>query len=257
MSIKSFLQLILLLLIFLIISAIYFVYFYSGPLKNYSFLSQTLNKIYKIKIDEENISEQDLLEDVIISKQDDANNKKDELKSQNILKNEQIKNDTAKNFDNKSTNEDNKLEKKDPEKVKNLTKEIEYITSNKDGDIFKILAKYGQTNIDNTDILDLNEVDGLISSIKRSKIYIKSDYAKYDYNNQSSKFYGNVKINYDNKEITCDNLDLNIKNNIAVAYNNVIMTEENSQMKAENVIMDLVTKDININSKNKLELSKN
>ena len=35
------------------------------------------------------------------------------------------------------------------------------------------------------------------------------------------------------------------------------MTEENSQMKAENVIMDLVTKDININSKNKLELSKN
>ena len=35
------------------------------------------------------------------------------------------------------------------------------------------------------------------------------------------------------------------------------MIEENSQMKAENVIMDLVTKDININSKIKLELSKN
>ena len=35
------------------------------------------------------------------------------------------------------------------------------------------------------------------------------------------------------------------------------MIEENSQMKAENVIMDLVTKDININSKSKLELSKN
>ena len=52
-------------------------------------------------------------------------------------------------------------------------------------------------------------------------------------------------------------VNLNINDNIAVAYNNVIMTEENSQMKAENVIMDLVTKDININSKNKLELSKN
>ncbi len=257
MSIKSFLQLILLLLIFLIISAIYFVYFYSGPLKNYSFLSQTLNKIYKIKIDEENISEQDLLEDVIISKQDDANNKKDELKSQNILKNEKIKNDTAKNFDNKSTNEDNKLEKKDPEKVKNLTKEIEYITSNKDGDIFKILAKNGQTNIDNTNILDLNEVDGLISSTKRSKIFIKSDHAKYNYNNQNSEFYSNVEIKYDDKIITCDNLDLQITRNYAIAYNNVKIKDSKSILKAQMVTLNILTKDININSQNIVEIKSN
>ena len=34
-------------------------------------------------------------------------------------------------------------------KNKNLTKEIEYITTNKNGDIFKILAKYGKTNLKN------------------------------------------------------------------------------------------------------------
>ena len=142
-------------------------------------------------------------------------------------------------------------------KKKNISKNIEYITTNKDGEIFKILAVYGKTNLKNSNILDLEIVNGEIITTEALKIFIKSDYANYDYNNQNSKFFGNVKINYDNKEITCDNLDLNINENIAVAYNNVIMIEENSQMKAENVIMDLVTKDININSKSKLELSKN
>ena len=44
--------------------------------------------------------------------------------------------------------------------IKNLTKEIEYITTNKEGDIFKILAKFGKTNIENSNILDLRLVEG-------------------------------------------------------------------------------------------------
>ena len=140
---------------------------------------------------------------------------------------------------------------------KNITKNIEYITTNKEGDIFKILAEYGKTNFKNSNILDLENVNGEINSNDAPKIFIKSDYAKYNYNNQNSKFFGNVKINYENKEITCDNLDLNINENIAIAYNNVIMIDQNSKMRAENVVMDIVTKDININSKNKVEVSIN
>ena len=34
-----------------------------------------------------------------------------------------------------------------------------------------------------------------------SNVYIKSDYANYNYNNPNSNFYGNVKINYENKEL--------------------------------------------------------
>ena len=64
------------------------------------------------------------------------------------------------------------------ETVENLTKEIEYITSNSNGDIFKIIALFGKTNINNTNILDLDQVDGTISSIQRSEIYIESDLTK-------------------------------------------------------------------------------
>ena len=96
-------------------------------------------------------------------------------------------------------------------KINNLTKEIEYVTSNDNGDTFKIFAMYGKTNLENTNILDLEKVDGIISSLERSKIYITSDFAKYNYSNQNSKFYTNVVIKYDNKKMTCDYLDLEMK----------------------------------------------
>ena len=252
MSFKSLLQLTLLLLIFLIVAAIYFVYFYTGPLKNSNFFSKTLNKIYKVNVEEDNISEEELLEDIIITKQENTNQNNDKIEEIKILENKKIDQEKNKNLTKKN------IEKKNnPEKIKNLTKEIEYITSNKEGDIFKILAKYGQTNIDNTNILDLNDVEGLISSIKRSKIYIKSDHAKYNYNNQNSQFYSNVEIKYDDKIITCDNLDLQITKNYAIAYNNVQIQDSKSVLKAQMVTLNISTKDININSQNKIEINSN
>ena len=86
------------------------------------------------------------------------------------------------NLSNKNVNlltnpEDKKIEQNDnlTGKVDNFTKNIEYITSNSNGDIFKILAKFGKTNIDNSNILDLEEVNGTISSLERSTIFITSD----------------------------------------------------------------------------------
>ena len=48
-------------------------------------------------------------------------------------------------------------------KLENLSKDIEYISTNRNGDIFKINAKYGKTNIKNSNILDLEGVSGVIS----------------------------------------------------------------------------------------------
>ena len=141
--------------------------------------------------------------------------------------------------------------------VDNFTKNIEYITSNSNGDIFKILAKFGKTNINNSNILDLEEVNGTISSLERSTIFITSDYGKYNYDNQNSKFYENVVVKYDGKIITCKNLDLNMSENIAVAYNDVIVKDAKSIMKAQIITMDIVTKDININSNNNVKIVTN
>ena len=105
--------------------------------------------------------------------------------------------------------------------------------------------------------MDLINVDGSIVSNNRSDIYISSIYAEYNYSNRNSKFYENVEIKYDNKIIKCDNLDLNITDNIAVGYNNVTVEDNNSLMKAKKITMNMITKDISINSDDKIEITTN
>ena len=122
---------------------------------------------------------------------------------------------------------------------------------------FKILAKFGKTNLKNSNILDLELVAGMISSTKRSQIYISSDKARYNYNNQSSQFYSNVELKYDNKIITCNNLDLNINENYAVAYNDVKIKDNKSVLKAQMITLNILTKDININSEEKIKIFAN
>lgn len=243
MSIKSLLQLILTLLILLILGGIYYIYFYSNPVKNQINLINQTNNLNK-----ENKTDQEMLDEIPRSENDNKI-------TQNNIEIVNKTNDHIKTESKETKN--NNLNNTDSKKLENLTKEIEYVTSNKEGDIFKILAKFGKSNIKNSDILDLEYVDGLISSKKRSQIFISSNFAKYNYNNRNSQFYDNVQIKYDNKLITCDNLDLKINENYAVAYNNVIIKDNKSIMKAQMVTLNIITKDIKINSQNKVEIITN
>ena len=47
-----------------------------------------------------------------------------------------------------------------------------------------------------------------------------------------------------------------MKDNIAEAYNNVVIKDSETSMRAQNIIINLVTKDININSKKKVKVKK-
>ena len=254
MSIKSLLQFILLLLIFLIIGAIYYLYFYSKPLSEINIVDNNLEKLGTNKLIDSSDNDQDILENINVSNLE--TDKKDEV--QNVIKKEVSLN---KNKVDNNLNEKNIINKSvqynSENEIKNLTKEIEYITTNKNGDTFKIIAKYGKTNIENSNILDLEKVEGNITSDTRSPIYIISDYAKYNYSNQNSKFYGNVKVKYDGRIITCNNLDLIISDNIAIAYNNVIVKDDRSVMKAQKVTLNTITKDININSDEQIKILTN
>lgn len=236
MSIKSLLQIILFLLILIIIGGIYYLYFYSSPSNNNRI--ENLEKLSEQKIVAE---ENEILETITDPK---------------INKNEEIKIISKKEIKSKNNQIENNTSKKNNQN-KNLTKEIEYITSNKNGDSFKIFAKYGETNIKNSNILDLKQVNGEILSSERSTIFLSSDLANYNYTNQNSKFYNNVKIEYDNIIITCDKLDLNMSDNMAVAYDNVVMKDDKSTMKAQIITLDILTKDININSSEKIKIVTN
>ena len=241
MSVKSLLQLILFLLIIIILGGIYFLYFYSGPIKNQTVVLSDLS--VENSNDSNLSSNQEILEVVVPNEK-----KRSQIEDKKIFK-EDLTQDITSEFV--------KNGKKNEKKFDNLTKNIEYISTNKDGSIFKILADYGKTNLENTNILDLVEVYGVIKPINRSEVEILSMNAEYDYSNQNSKFYNNVQINYDDKTIRCDNLDLNINENIAVAYNNVTVKGNNSFMKAKKITFNILTKDININSDDKIEITTN
>lgn len=229
MSNKSLLQIILLLLIMIIIGSIYFVYFYSKQ------INSKINFSQDSEVNDTNLILQSESKDKLEIKQNEDKIEKNSIKNNNI----QEKNDLSKNSE-----------------VKNLTKEIEYTTTNKNGDVFKLLAKYGKTNIKNNSELDLEEVKGTIVSKEKSTIYLNSDFAKYNYSNQKSNFFRNVEIIFDDKIINCDNFDLNINDNIAVAYNNVIITSNKSTMKAQTITLNTITKDIIIKSDKKVEIKK-
>ena len=263
MSIKSLIQIVILLLIPIIIGAVYLEYFdekksvveeikLSEDIKNKKLLelekkiselelkNNNLSKKLQTKINEKiTVEETNVLESgkkTLSNNEEEKKNKKGELDK----KKEETK--EIKRSENKKI----KLEDKDKE-IKNFVKDVEYTSVDERGNRFRLLANSGKTNNANKNILDLENVRGEIKSDRRDTIFITSDYAEYNISNLSSKFYENVIIDYQDKKISCINFDINMSTNKAIAYNNVIITDPKSTMKAGIVEFDLKTKDININ----------
>jgi len=222
MSLKSLIQVIIILIIIIILGGVYFNYFAS-------------NSKISVEIDEQKI--QNKIDKNVPKKQETIKLSK---KSNFVSEITESK--------NKKPNLKEEINKK-PE-INSIVKDIEYLTTDKNGNKYKILATSGRTNSENKNILDLNNVRGIITSNERSTIYIISDFAEYNSFNLNSNFYQNVEINYEDKKITSDYFDVDMKTNIAIAYNNVVVTDPHSIMKAGKIILNIETKNININPEN-------
>ena len=184
----------------------------------------------KIKIESEN-------DNKIISNTDKKSNLKKKEAENDSSENDSSENDSS---ENDSNNEQTEVE------ISNILKEVEYLTIDNKGNKYRIFANSGITSKENKDILELDKVRGIITSQKRSTIYIVSDFAKYNSSNQNSHFYQNVVINFEDKEINCNFFDINMQTSFAIAYGNVIVTDPKSVMKAGKITLDIETKDINI-----------
>ncbi len=237
MSLKSLIQVTIFLIIIIILGSVYFNYF-----SNYNKLTSQENETAILDKSKENA------EDVALNLTEEKKLK--EETSKKVEQNISDKSDLNPEKKNDIQNVEAKTKVKKPE-IKNLVKDVEYLTTDRKGNKYKILATSGRTNMDNKDILDLDNVRGIITSSKRSTVYIVSDFAEYNSSDLNSKFYQNVVINYEDKEITCDYFDVDMETNIAIAYNNVVVTDPKSIMKAGKIILNIETKVININPNNK------
>ena len=255
MSLKAFIQTLILILIILIISAVYYKYFYTNKEIVEEINSLQIDNSDQIKNLEQKISELELknieLNDKIQNSQNNLKIKSNDqktliIKNEDVIKKNEIRIDKKINVDSKTIKE-NKKEVNTEKEIKNLVKYVEYTSIYQKGNKFYLLANSAKSNKNNIDILDLYNVRGKILSDTRETIYILSDFAQYNSVNLNSKFYENVIINYQDKEIKCSNFDINMETNKAIAYNNVIITDPKSTMKAGIVEFDLKTKNININ----------
>jgi len=230
MSLKSLIQVIIILIIVIILGGVYFTYFANNN-----------------KISLEN-NEKKIQTEIDINKPKKKETKN--LSDESSVKTEINVSTEVKEVKNENMNLKKKLKPNKP-KINNMVKDIEYLTTDKSGNKYKILATSGRSNSEDNNILDLDNVRGIITSNVRSTIYIASDFAEYNSSNLNSNFYQNVMINYEDKEITCDYFDVDMQTNIAIAYNNVVVTDPQSIMKAGKILLNINTKVININPDNK------
>ena len=247
MSIKSFIQFLILFLIIFIVGIVYFKYF------------ETKKKVVEeINLNENNLNNQILdlekkisqleLKNINLNKRLEIELEKKIIVEDLNISDVEIKGEERK--DKKIEIKENKADNIKKREIKNFVKDVEYTSVDQRGNRFYLLANSGKTNNKNNDILDLENVRGEINSDKRDTIFVTSDYAQYNTTNLNSKFYENVIIDYQDKKISCINFDINMKTNKAIAYNNVIITDPKSKMKAGIVEFDLKTKNININPEN-------
>ena len=256
MSLKSLIQVMIILIIIIILGSVYFSYFANNSkislenneknIKSEVDAQISKKEEAKILIDNANTIEEKIKSE---EPKEVKNSDVKEIKNADVkeIKNADVK--EVKNADETTESEEANPKPKKPE-INNIVKDIEYLTTDKNGNKYKILATSGRTNSDDKNILDLDNVRGVITSNKRSTVYIVSDFAEYNSSNLKSNFYQNVVINYEDKEITCDYFDVDMKTNIAKAYNNVVVKDPKSTMKAGKIILNIETKVININPDN-------
>ena len=243
MSFKTTAQLLILLIIAFIIGFVYYNYF---SVKNS--VEEKINENEEKIVNEQNINtkKNEIENEEKIIDEQNINTKNSEIEDENTKKN--ISNpDKKTNIEKKDLEKDSKNNNQtSKEEIANILTEVEYLTIDNKGNKYRIFANSGITSKENKDVLELDKVRGIITSEKRSTIYIVSDFAKYNSSNQNSHFYENVVINFEDKEINCNYFDINMQTSLAIAYGNVIVTDPKSIMKAGKITLDIKTKDINI-----------
>ncbi len=142
----------------------------------------------------------------------------------------------------------------------NIIENLSYISVDAKGNEYILSAEYGKESVEDSNIIILEKVVGLVKLKDKSDIEIKSDFANYNSITFDTKFYENVLGLFEESKISSDNLDLFFKNNKAIMYNNIKYLDNNTVANADEISFDLSNGDVNIkmfDKKKKIQIIKN
>ena len=140
----------------------------------------------------------------------------------------------------------------------NIIKDIRYSSKDIKGNEYTILAKQGEIDLNNSEIIFLKEVKAYINLEEKDElITIVSDFGKYNTVSYDTIFSQNVNIQYLDNQITGNYLDFSLIKNILIISKNVVYTNPTNILKADVIELDTITKDTKIfmyNSKDQVNI---
>ena len=148
------------------------------------------------------------------------------------------------------------------EKTANTGKSIienrKYLSTDKEGNEYKIEAIKGKIDKDNPDIIYMENVVAVILLQNSETIFIKSKFAKYNTKNFDTLFNNSVSLDYGEHNLKSEFLDLSFENNLVSVYDNVRYLSGISSLKADRAEIDILNKNTKIfmeNSNKKVQIN--
>ena len=132
------------------------------------------------------------------------------------------------------------------EKISSLIQDLKYVAEGKNGDEYIVVSKFGELSKEKPNLRIMRQVSATINSKNISPIYISADNAEYNKVNYDTKFYGDVKISYDDNIISSNNMDLFFEKNFATIFNKISYKNLNTKLEADKIEIDLLTKNSKI-----------
>ena len=150
---------------------------------------------------------------------------------------------------------------------KDVIQDIKYSSNNNKGDIYEILADFGESDIENGELMFLTNVTGKVIFQNKSSIILTSNFANFNTKTFETTFINDVVVVRDEETITGDELYLVLdkeegneekEENFIKISRNVIYKKPGYNLKADILEVDLITKNIKIYmlGKNKKILAK-
>jgi len=156
---------------------------------------------------------------------------------------------------NKDTNESSFTSDNQSNLIKNLRYNVN-LDNNREYIIYSELSELRYEN--NVEIVKMEKVFGVFVDNTNLPINITSDSAVYNRTSSNTLFEKNVRIEYMDNLIMSDKLDLNFEKNIVSIYDNVVYEGIEGKMVADNIVVNLISKKIEIfmhNKSNKVEIT--
>ena len=120
--------------------------------------------------------------------------------------------------------------------------DLKYLSTDKEGNEYKIEAKKGNIDKDNPDIIYLENVKAIILLQNSDRISIESNFAKYNTKSFDTLFNDTVSVDYGEHALKSEFLDLSFENNLVSIYDNVRYLSGISSLKADKAEIDILNK---------------